>query len=147
VVLTGDREVTLPHDIQLTGRFVGEYGFDTVPSSEQFTFGGTRFGRGLEAADLAGLHGAAVSVDLEHPSPWRALWMNSASFYTGIDYGYAWSTNAGFVRDHAASTRVGLTVERGGLNSSFEVAYPLHRPHFAETDDGIAAFIELEWEL
>jgi hemolysin activation/secretion protein len=147
LILNGEHALTLPHDIQLTGRFVGEYGFDAVPNSEQFTFGGTRFGRGLEAADLAGQHGAAVSLDVEHPSPWRTLWMDSTTLYTGIDYGYAWTTNAGVVRDHAASTSVGLTVERAAFNSSFELAYPLHRPHFAETDDGIAAFIELEWRL
>jgi hemolysin activation/secretion protein len=147
VIVNGVRAVTLAHETRLIGRFVGEYAFDPLPTSEQFTFGGTRFGRGLEAADLAGEHGAAVSLDLEHPSPWRMLWMDSATLYTGIDYGHVWSTNAGYVRDHAASTNIGFVLEHAGFSSSFELAYSLHRPHFSETDAGVAALVELEWVL
>ena len=147
LMVSGARGLALAHGMRLTGRFVGEYAFDALPGSEQFTYGGARFGRGLEAADLAGRSGAAVSVDLEHPSPWRTLGLNSATLYTGIDYGYAWSTNAGYARDHAASSSVGMLLEHAGFNSSVELAYPLHRPHFSETNEGAALFLEFEWML
>jgi hemolysin activation/secretion protein len=146
-IFNGEHEIALTSQTRLTGRFNGEYAIDAVPNAEQFVFGGSRYGRGLEAADLAGESGATVSVDLEHPSPWRSQWIDAATLYTGVDYAYAWNTNAGFARDHAASTSIGLVLERAGFNSSLELAYPLHRPHFTETDDGLAAFVELRWAL
>ena len=147
LLVQGERGLALARDLQLTGRFTGEYAFNAVPSSEQFIFGGTRFGTGLEAADLAGEHGVALSLDLERPGPRPMAWMGSTTIYSGIDYGYAWTTNAGAVRDHAASTNLGFTVEHSGFSSAFEVAYPLHRPQFSETQSKVAVFLELEWAL
>jgi hemolysin activation/secretion protein len=147
ILLQAENGLALPRDLELTGRFTGEYAFSAVPSSEQFTFGGTRFGRGLEAADLTGEHGMALSLDLQRPGPHGGTWMGSTTIYSGIDYGYAWTTNAGAVRDHAASTNLGFTIERSGFISAFELAYPLHRPHFTETQPKLAAFLELEWTL
>ena len=147
LIVNGEHAVSLGDRLRLTGEFVGEYAVDAIPASEQFVFGGSRFGRGLEAADLVGQSGVAVSLDLEHPSPWKSIWMDSATIYTGLDYGYAWSTNAGFRRDHAASTRAGLAFDWGKVSNSFELAYPLHRPHYSETDNGLAAFLSLEWAL
>lgn len=147
LLVQGERGLALPRDLELTGRFTGEYAFSAVPSSEQFIFGGTRFGTGLEAADLDGEHGVALSLDLERPGPRGAAWMGSTTIYSGIDYGYAWTTNAGAVRDHAASTSLGFTLERSGFSSAFEVAYPLHRPRFTETQSNVAVFLELEWAM
>jgi hemolysin activation/secretion protein len=147
LLLQGERGYALPRDFELAGRFTGEYAFSAIPSSEQFVFGGARFGRGLEAADLAGEHGVALSLDLERPGPRGVGWLGSTTIYSSVDYGYAWTTNAGAVRDHAASTSVGFTVERSGFNSAFELAYPLHRPRFTETQPTLAAFLEFEWTL
>jgi hemolysin activation/secretion protein len=147
LVLNGERAVSLGDRLRLTGEFAGELAFDTLPAAESFIFGGSRFGRGLEAADLVGQSGVALSLDIERASSWKSIWMDSATMYAGLDYGYAWSTNTGVRRDHAASTRAGMTLDWGRFTSSFELSYPLHRPHYTETANGVAAFLELQWSL
>jgi hemolysin activation/secretion protein len=88
-----------------------------------------------------------LALDLERPGPERMAWVGSTTIYSGIDYGFAWTTNAGAVRDHAASTNLGFTIERSGLTGAFELAYPLHRPRFTDTQQKAAVFLELEWAL
>ena len=69
----------------------------------------------------------------------------TSRFYTGLDYGYAWSTNAGLRRDHAASTRAGVSFDGASFSNSLELAYPLDRPHYSETETGVAVFFDVAW--
>ncbi len=146
-LVSSEQSFTLSHQTVLTGRLEGAYSFDGVPGSEQFTFGGSRFGAGLEPADLAGESGAALALNVSRTLKVGSAWLDSWTLYSGVDYGRAWKTNTGYARDDAGSSSVGIELENARFTTSLELAYPWLRPEFTETREAVRAFIDFSWSF
>ena len=107
----------------------------TLLTPEQFTLGGSRFGRAYNPSEISGDRGAAASVELRYEPAFKLELMKLDRVYAYYDAGAVWG--AGFTRFSLASAGIGLNVTVANtLIAKFEVAKPLTRPVADEIDDG-----------
>lgn len=69
----------------------GQWGFNPLLASEQFTFGGSQLGRGYDVAELIGDIGAAGTAELRFDMPIEKLKINNLQFYVFYDAGMIWN--------------------------------------------------------
>ena len=77
--------------ISLYGLVKGQYAFDPLLSSEQFTFGGNPIGRGYDVAELIGDKGLAGSLELRYDVGVGHLYLQSLQPYVFYDAGMIWN--------------------------------------------------------
>lgn len=77
--------------ISLFGLFKGQWAFNPLLSSEQFTFGGNPLGRGYDVAELIGDKGAAGSLELRYDMGVNKFFIQGLQFYTFYDAGMIWN--------------------------------------------------------
>lgn len=65
----------------------GQWAFNPVLASEQFTFGGSQLGRGYDIAELLGDKGASGSLELRYDLPVGRFLINKLQLYTFYDGG------------------------------------------------------------
>jgi hemolysin activation/secretion protein len=117
----------------LLGALNGQYAFNDLLLPEQFTFGGEYFGRGYDAAELAGDHGAAMKLELRYSGARAQSALNAYTLYGFYDAGKVWQRNASAARaekasESAASAGLGARLDFGGNASAFvTLAKPLTR--------------------
>lgn len=75
----------------LYGIAQGQWAFNPVLASEQFTFGGSQLGRGYDIAEILGDKGLAGSLELRYDRPIGMFMINSLQFYTFYDIGAVWN--------------------------------------------------------
>jgi hemolysin activation/secretion protein len=116
--LTDRLEVTFQAEAQVAG--------SGLHAADEFAYGGGRFGRGFDPAEITGDHGAAASLELA----WR-LPLPLPGWLEAIGYGFG---DVGAVRDRdpiaarftRASTGIGLRVEVDRRANAFiEYAWPI----------------------
>ncbi|MGJ3258542.1 MAG: ShlB/FhaC/HecB family hemolysin secretion/activation protein [Rhodospirillales bacterium] len=110
----------------------GQVADQRLLSNEEFSLGGYLYGRGYDAGEISGTHGAAGSVELQFGDNLDNDWLSSYQFYGFYDGGVVWETaENGYASDHESLTSAGVGV-RAGLGESFitgvELATPLTRP-------------------
>lgn len=97
--------------VSMLGVLRGQWAFNPLLSSEQFTFGGSIMGRGYDTAELIGDRGLAGSVELRYDMAVFRFWVQSLQFYTFYDVGKIWnlktSSGSPFALS-AASTGLGV---------------------------------------
>lgn len=69
----------------------GQWAFNPLLASEQFTFGGSQLGRGYDVAELIGDIGAAGTVELRFDMPLPKLKINQLQWYVFYDAGMIWN--------------------------------------------------------
>ena len=69
----------------------GQWAFNPLLASEQFTFGGSVLGRGYDVAEIIGDKGAAGSLELRYDMGFGRYYINSLQFYTYYDIGAVWN--------------------------------------------------------
>ncbi len=117
----------------------GQYAFDRLLSSSQFTFGGSDLGHGYDSAELIGDHGVAGAIELQWGLATGLSWLESFQLFSVYDYGVVWlrdpsvSDSRSSGSSAAIGTRLNLT---SWLSGEFEVALPLTRPATIDRDDG-----------
>ncbi len=131
----------------------GQYAFDELYSSEEFTIGGEFFGSAYDPAELSGEHGIAARAELQYNIDYPAQWLNSSQAYYFLDGGKIWNDNAlagELANASLVSTGLGLRIEaldqwRGAL----ELATPVTRDVSAEGSDGddTRLFFRLSYDL
>lgn len=91
----------------------GQWAFNPLLASEQFTFGGSQLGRGYDIAEILGDRGIAGTVELRYDKPIGALLINSLQFYTFYDAGMVW--NYKFLG--------GVPIRQNGTSTGFGVRF------------------------
>lgn len=61
-----DRLLVFNERLSLFGRVAGQYSFDPLLASEEFSIGGATFGRGYDPSEFTGDHGVGVSLELRY---------------------------------------------------------------------------------
>ncbi len=69
----------------------GQYAFNPLLASEQFTFGGSQLGRGYDVAEIIGDKGLAGSLELRYDLPLERFKIQNLQFYTFYDIGAIWN--------------------------------------------------------
>lgn len=69
----------------------GQWAFNPLLASEQFTFGGPILGRGYDVAEIIGDKGFATSVELRYDLAVNKYYLNVLQLYTYIDSGTIWN--------------------------------------------------------
>lgn len=77
--------------ISLYGTLKGQWAFNALLASEQFTFGGSQLGRGYDVAELIGDRGAAGSLELRYDWGLDRFLMRSIQGYIFYDAGEIWN--------------------------------------------------------
>lgn len=119
----------LSENWSLLGALSGQYAFNDVLSPELYSFGGEQFGRGYNASELTGDHGAAAKLELRYKLPQTLL--EQSVLYGFYDVGTVRQRSPGGLEasQSAASAGVGTRFNLGRYLSGFiEFAKPLTRP-------------------
>lgn len=110
----------------------------TLLSSEEFSVGGSRFGRAYDPSEITGSDGAAGSIELRYAGnvDWPVL--DSYELYGFYDFGAVWNdTGDQTDRDSLASTGLGARFGyEGRIFGGVELAKPLTRSVAGEGSDG-----------
>ena len=144
--------IDIVRDQQVAGGFwiqfsaAGQISNDRLLSSEEFSIGGTRFGRGYDFSEITGDEGLALSIE---PRYWWNLgkdWLSGFSVYGFFDWGVVWNDilDSGITRDTAASAGGGVRLFFPyDFRADFEVARPLTRPVFTSNGKDTRFFFAL----
>ena len=119
----------LSENWSMLGAFSGQYAFNDLLSPELYGYGGEQFGRGYDASELTGDHGAALKFELRYKLP-RSL-TELSTLYGFYDVGTVRQRSPGGLdaTQSAASAGAGLRFNFGRYLSGFvEFAKPLTRP-------------------
>lgn len=95
-------------------------------SSEEFSVGGSRFGRAYNPSAISGGDGAAGALELRLNSPYKPEMMRRIQLYGYYDIGAVWGENVthGSLASAGGGVRLGLPFN---INADFELAWPLTR--------------------
>ena len=115
-----------------------QYSPVSLLSAEEITFGGTRFGRGYEQAEISGDRGYAVSLQTQYrfPIAGSSTWFLTP--YVFLDYAQAFNTrSSGTPSADLLSTGLGSLVSWGDtISVGLEADKPLTRtPRYQEDKD------------
>ena len=91
LIFSGSRLQALPRNFSLYGNLNGQYAFEPLLSSEQFTFGGSQIGRGYDAAELIGDRGISGSFEIRYDLAVNRFTLQSLQLYTFYDAGQIWN--------------------------------------------------------
>ena len=97
-------------------------------SSEEFGYGGQRFGRAFDPSEITGDHGVAAGLELFYTDFPRYKSFEFMPF-AFVDMGKVWNEDAGVGSSTAASAGFGLNVThpKSGISASVGMAWPLIR--------------------
>lgn len=121
------RQQHLPADFDLYADVGAQYTQVPLLSSQEFGYGGTRFGRAYDPSEITGDQGAAASLELRYrgigPLFGGVVGIAPFAFY---DIGKVWNEDPGEKPISASSAGVGLYYEIGShVSGAAQVAYPL----------------------
>lgn len=116
----------LPEDFSVQWVVSGQYATTPLFSGEEFSLGGSRFGRGYDSSELTGRRGLGQGIDLRYGDLGNDGWQP----YVFYDSGWAWSRRTG----RASSTQFLSSAGAGvrfqpdtWFTAGFELAQPLTR--------------------
>lgn len=119
------RQQFVTHDWLAIGHVSGQVASDPLLSSEEFGFGGRRFGRAYDPSEITGDYGAALSLELRYLDvpEWHEVSFVPYGFY---DIGKVWNKGAGGGHVSASSAGMGAHVSHdSGVSANLGVAWPL----------------------
>lgn len=120
----------------MLGVFKGQWAFNPLLSSEQFTFGGSVLGRGYDAAEIIGDRGMAGSLELRYDLPIMRFWVDTVQLYGFYDVGKIWNlktSNSTPFSQSATSAGVGFRFKMTkSISGNFMWTKPLTKEVAAE---------------
>jgi hemolysin activation/secretion protein len=134
--------------VTLAGR--AQRATDALVSSEEFSLGGARFGRGFEYGELTGDDGIAGSVEFTIAPDIELAWVSSPQIYAFYDTGAVWNRNVVFgdARQSLSSAGAGIRLTfADDFNAGFELAKPLDRDSSRTNTDEWQALFFLSGQL
>lgn len=110
--LSAVQTLALPHQFGVSLSALGQYSADSLPTSEQATFGGQRFARGYPAGEMAGDKGIGVSAEVNRRFMTGLTYLQSVQPYVVADYARASLNDKRFTltNDSLASVALGLRI-------------------------------------
>ena len=125
----------------------GQYADGTLPSSEAFYFGGSRYGRGYDYNVISGDHGWATAAELRYSLDGGFLGIEQFQLFAFADAGRTWILRADeneqlFASSAGGGVRLFITP---ALVASVEAALPLAYTDSIETIDTTRFFVSLSW--
>ena len=126
----------------------GQYAFSSLLASEEFSFGGARFGRAYDPAEITGDHGLAGKIELRYGSETGLPVFSGYQVYGFYDAGIAWNIDAGTSENprSGTSTGFGARINFGeAVSANVEIAFPLtaHVAAMGDKGDSARAFFSL----
>lgn len=115
--------------LQLTG--------NPVLSSQEFYFGGSRFGRAYESGIVSGDGGAAASLEIRYSESLENEWLNGVQLYGFADIGTVWDRGNDFI-DGAVLSSAGFGVRlymNYGIEADIAAAFPIDDDGLSEAND------------
>lgn len=135
----------LPEDFSLQWVGAGQFSRSRLYANEEFSLGGSRFGRGYDPSEITGRQAIATSVDLRYGDLNAWGWQP----YTFYDHGRVWSTRGirGTLSQWQTLTSAGVGVRiapTSWLSAGLEAAKPLTRaPALAEGEKPWRYFFDI----
>lgn len=119
------RTQALPLNLSLYTSLAGQYAFAQLLANEQFTLGGTRFGRGYDFDQLSGDDGIGGTAELRYSLSLNLPYLEAIQLFGFFEGGQVW--NGGEVPDDSlASTGAGIRIfPIGKVLLELQVAQPL----------------------
>ncbi len=119
------REQSITDGWQLKGDIAGQVASDPLFSSEEFGYGGQRFGRAYDPSEITGDNGIAASVELRYLgiTPRYETYMIPFAFY---DQGKVWNLDTNGADADASSAGLGAhIIHESGVEGMVGLAWPL----------------------
>lgn len=117
-----------------------QFSNDPLLSSEEASFGGRRYGRGYDPAEISGDKGAAGLAELRFNSDYQNVYVKNVQYYTFYDVAGVWNENilAGEQsKQTLASAGAGVRFNlKYDLTGDLSIAAPLTREVNAESNSG-----------
>lgn len=135
-MLTGSRLQQLKGPFSLYILANGQYSFEPLLSSEQYSFGGSQLGRGYNPAEIIGDRGVGGTVELRCDlSPGKDL-LQAAEPYLFYDAGIIWNMkNVSGIKQKSSITSIGMGVRlffTQHLYGNLMIAQPLTKQNSTE---------------
>lgn len=133
------RQQAVGGDFLAVGLLAGQYASKPLYSSEEFGYGGQRFGRAYDPSEITGDHGIAASLELRYQG--LSGFGNTAVVpFVFYDIGKVWNEDTGGTDASGASTGLGLLLSHSsGVAATLTAAQPLTRsqeaPHYGNGND------------
>lgn len=110
--LSVNQNFALPGQFGLSLAALGQYSSDSLPTTEQVTFGGLRFGRGYPAGELGGDKGYGLSIELNRRFGVGLPYLHSITPYVAADYAHASLNDKRYalLTDKLTSVALGLRI-------------------------------------
>lgn len=125
----------------------GQYGFDDVPSSEEFSIGGEQFGKGYDAGEVSGGAGLAGKLELRYAGITGGDLLKEYTIYGSYDGGKVWDQAPGSQEDSVRSVGLGVRFTlANGFGGYVEVDKPLDQDVFAEGNDDARLFAGISFQ-
>jgi len=107
--------------------------------AEEFSLGGSEYGRAYDPSELTGDDGIGGKIELRYALPWRDEVLLSSQLFTFYDVGTVWNqepVSGESGRASLASAGFGLRFDLArGISGSAEIDIPLTRPVAVRGDD------------
>ena len=128
---TAGRLQALPHDFSFSAAFSGQWANVPLLSSEEFSYGGSSFGRAYDSSEITGDRGMAVAFELQYTARPSVPYLMYVQPYAFWDQGLTWDIDAtdDSKRRSGASAGIGVrTAITEYLFGNLEIGWPLTRP-------------------
>lgn len=149
--VNASRLQTIWSNIDLLASATGQIADGALPSSEEFTLGGAKFGRAYDYGSASGDTGWAASVEMRFTTDVDCLWVENMQVYSFADYGKLWnlgSNPSGFATSELYSAGVGARIFfASGLLGTIEWATPLSNDVAVQHQHDARFFFTLSWSL
>lgn len=130
----------ITNSVSLFASTAGQYSSNPLLSSEEASFGGRRYGRAYDPAEISGDKGAAGLLEIRYNSDYHSGYVNNMQYYGFYDVAGVWNENilAGeqskqTLASAGAGVRFNLTKE---VTGDVSLAFPLTREVNAEGKSG-----------
>lgn len=134
------RTQSLPSNFSLYAAATGQYSFDPLLVSEQFSLGGANFGTAYDPADVLGDSGIAGKLELRYNQQPGYRYFNAYQLFTYYDIGQAWiRKGAPGANDKRNVSSAGAGIRTSfneTVSSTLEFGVPLTRPASNQGDHG-----------
>jgi hemolysin activation/secretion protein len=121
------RTQPLPLNFSFYTNFAGQYAFTQLLSNEEFTLGGTRFGRGYDFDELSGDNGIGGTAELRYSVPLNLPYLEAVQLFSFFEGGRIWNSGDGD-DGSLASTGGGIRIfPIGKVLLELQAAQPLTR--------------------
>ena len=119
------RTQPLPLNFSLYTNVAGQYAFTELLANEEFTLGGTRFGRGYDFDELSGDNGIGGTAEVRYSLPLGLPYLEAVQLFAFFEGGEIWNSGDG-LDGSLASTGGGIRIfPIGKLLLELQAAQPL----------------------